>query len=145
MPRSTTAAIIPQISVEDSPSRRRSFSLGPLSSSFFYFFISCSLFSLPFFVMLSITAVLFVFSFMAVALCRPSAARPGMILRDVHPTIPEGYSAGGNAPPSGSTLRLTLAMPHSNISGLSAALMDVSDPTSQNYGRHLSKADVCAQ
>ncbi|RPD69200.1 family S53 protease-like protein [Lentinus tigrinus ALCF2SS1-7] len=44
--------------------------------------------------------------------------------------------------PSTSSLQLTLALPPTNIDGLHAALYDVSDPKSPNYGKHLSKAEV---
>ena len=88
------------------------------------------------------TAALFVFSLMTLTLGRPSVTRSEMVVRDEHPSIPKGYSAGGDAPLPGDTLRLTLAMPQTNVSGLHAALMDVSDPASESYGRHLSKAEV---
>ena len=96
------------------------------------------------FIMVSTTAALFVFSLMTLTLGRPSVMRSEMVVRDEHPSIPKGYSAGGDAPLPGATLRLTLAMPQTNISGLHSALMDVSDPSSENYGRHLSKAEVRA-
>ncbi|CDO70822.1 hypothetical protein BN946_scf184801.g14 [Trametes cinnabarina] len=41
-----------------------------------------------------------------------------------------------------SSVELTLGLPATNIEGLHAALYDVSDPKSANYGRHLSKAEV---
>ncbi|KAI0331456.1 subtilisin-like protein [Cubamyces sp. BRFM 1775] len=43
---------------------------------------------------------------------------------------------------STSTLQLTLVLPSTNIDGLHAALYDVSDPKSPNYGKHLSKSDL---
>ncbi|KAI0753211.1 family S53 protease-like protein [Daedaleopsis nitida] len=42
----------------------------------------------------------------------------------------------------GSTIVFTLGLPPSNMEGLHAALMDVSDPKSVNYGKHLSKSEV---
>ncbi|RPD61265.1 subtilisin-like protein [Lentinus tigrinus ALCF2SS1-6] len=39
-------------------------------------------------------------------------------------------------------MRLTIAMPQVNESGLYTALLDVSDPTSKNYGRHLSAKEI---
>ena len=42
----------------------------------------------------------------------------------------------------GSSIELTLGLPASNMEGLHAALMDVSDPKSPKYGKHLSKAEV---
>ncbi|KAI0693677.1 Pro-kumamolisin, activation domain-containing protein [Cerioporus squamosus] len=43
---------------------------------------------------------------------------------------------------STSSVQLTLALPPTNINGLHAALYDVSDPKSPNYGKHLSKSEV---
>ncbi|RPD54237.1 family S53 protease [Lentinus tigrinus ALCF2SS1-7] len=48
----------------------------------------------------------------------------------LHPAVPS------------SSLQLTLVLPPTNIDGLHAALYDVSDPKSPNYGKHLSKAEV---
>ncbi|RDX41878.1 family S53 protease [Lentinus brumalis] len=46
--------------------------------------------------------------------------------------------------PASSTLsiQLTLALPPTDVDGLHAALYDVSDPKSPNYGKHLSKSEV---
>ena len=40
---------------------------------------------------------------------------------------------------------MMFALRPANITGLLDTLSDVSNPASTNYGRHLSKADVCAQ
>ena len=48
----------------------------------------------------------------------------------LHPASPE------------STVTLTFALPPNNSDGLHAALMDVSDPASPKYGKHLSKSEV---
>ncbi len=42
----------------------------------------------------------------------------------------------------GSSIELTLGLPPSNVEGLHAALLDVSDPSSHNYGKYLSKSEV---
>ncbi|KAI0788230.1 subtilisin-like protein [Fomes fomentarius] len=42
----------------------------------------------------------------------------------------------------GSSIELTLGLPPSNVEGLHAALLDVSDPDSPNYGKYLSKSEV---
>ncbi|OSD07615.1 family S53 protease [Trametes coccinea BRFM310] len=41
-----------------------------------------------------------------------------------------------------SSVQLTFGLPATNMEGLHAALYDVSDPKSANYGKHLSKAEV---
>ncbi|KAH9941656.1 subtilisin-like protein [Epithele typhae] len=91
------------------------------------------------------TAALFVFSLVTLSLGRPSIiTRSEMIVRDEHPAVPKGYSPSGPAPAANQTLRFMLAMPQTNVPALHDALMDVSDPDSANYGRHLSKAQVAA-
>ncbi|RDX41880.1 family S53 protease [Lentinus brumalis] len=42
----------------------------------------------------------------------------------------------------GQSISLTFGLPPTNIEGLHAALYDVSDPTSSNYGKYLTKAEV---
>ncbi|KAM5534011.1 hypothetical protein V8D89_012331 [Ganoderma adspersum] len=79
------------------------------------------------------------------ALGRPSATHSRFVLRDQHGAVPLGFnshSSGGFpfVPPG--MLRLTIALPQQNTSGLHAALLDVSDPASENYGHHLSKGEV---
>ncbi|KAI9064942.1 subtilisin-like protein [Trametes sanguinea] len=44
--------------------------------------------------------------------------------------------------PATSSVQLTIGLPPTNVDGLHAALYDVSDPKSENYGKHLSKAAV---
>ena len=75
---------------------------------------------------------------------------PGMrshspfVVRDQKNSVPLGFKSGRapNFIPPG-MLRLTIAMPQSNVTGLQAALLDVSNPNSENYGHHLSKSEVC--
>ena len=66
------------------------------------------------------------------------------VVRDQKNSVPLGFKSGGshNFIPPG-MLRLTIAMPQSNATGLQAALLDVSNPNSENYGHHLSKSEVC--
>ena len=54
-----------------------------------------------------------------------------------HPNFVPLHAASPDA-----TVTLTFALPPTNIDGLHAALMDVSDPASPNYGKHLSKSEV---
>ena len=80
------------------------------------------------------------FTFFAVALGRPALDSHDLVTRSQHDATPSGYVQG--SAPSDSTIRLTIAMPQNNMSGLHAALLDVSDPDSPNYGKHLSKDEV---
>ena len=79
------------------------------------------------------------------ALGRPSATHSRFVLRDQHSAVPLGFKSHGGddsqfLPPG--MLRLTIALPQQNATGLHAALLDVSDPASENYGHHLSKEEV---
>ena len=56
--------------------------------------------------------------------------------------IPSGFSPHARAPHDDHLLRLTIGLPSDNVGALHAALLDVSEPSSPNYGRHLSKAEV---
>ena len=77
------------------------------------------------------------------ALGRPSATHE-FVVRDQHNVVPLGFfNSHPHFPfiPPG-MLRLTVAMKQSNATGLQAALLDVSNPNSENYGHHLSKSEV---
>ncbi|KAH9941646.1 family S53 protease [Epithele typhae] len=56
---------------------------------------------------------------------------------------PSGFIKGGDANDD-DLITLSLALPQSNVAGLHAAVLAVSDPSSANYGKHYSKADVDA-
>ncbi|KAI0690231.1 peptidase S8/S53 domain-containing protein [Cerioporus squamosus] len=56
--------------------------------------------------------------------------------------LPAGYAPHDTAPHPDQDIRLTIAMPQVNESGLYSALLDVSDPASKNYRRHLSALEV---
>ncbi|TFK88148.1 family S53 protease [Polyporus arcularius HHB13444] len=56
--------------------------------------------------------------------------------------LPAGYAPHDTAPQPDQELRLTIAVPQVNESGLYVALLDVSDPASKNYGLHLSAAEL---
>ncbi|KAI0760219.1 peptidase S8/S53 domain-containing protein [Fomes fomentarius] len=75
------------------------------------------------------------------ALGRPSATHSNLVVRDRRSSAPNGFSAHIPFVPPG-MLRLTIGLPQSNATGLQAALQDVSDPNSENYGHHLSKSEV---
>ncbi|KAJ7490733.1 family S53 protease [Mycena latifolia] len=56
---------------------------------------------------------------------------------------PQGFAKVGPAA-SSSSINLRIALPSKDIAGLEKALLDVSTPSSSNYGNHLSKAEVNA-
>ena len=87
------------------------------------------------------TRGLFFVSLFALALSKPMARN--MKVHESREGIPDGFSLRGAAQPE-QTLRLRLALVQSNFPELERQLMDVSTPSSANYGKHLSKADVRA-
>ncbi|KAJ7066405.1 family S53 protease-like protein [Mycena amicta] len=58
-------------------------------------------------------------------------------------SAPHGFSSLGAAP-STHALKLRIALTSNNVSGLESALLDVSTPSSPNYGKHLTKDEVNA-
>ncbi|KAI0327739.1 subtilisin-like protein [Cubamyces sp. BRFM 1775] len=56
-------------------------------------------------------------------------------------SIPSGFASLGPASPD-QTLKLRFALSQTDPEGLIKALYDVSDPSSPNYGKHLSKAET---
>ena len=55
---------------------------------------------------------------------------------------PPGFKEAGVRSQSSQSLRLTIGLSRSNITGLRDALMDVSDPDSPNYGNYWSQEKV---
>ncbi len=80
-------------------------------------------------------------SLIALVLGKPMARN--MKLHESREGIPDGFSLRGAAQPDW-TLKLRLALVQSNLAELERKLMDVSTPSSANYGKHLSKAEVCS-
>lgn len=69
--------------------------------------------------------------------------RSDLVPRSQLPMIPSGFSLHPRALVlDDHVLHLTIGFPSDNVEALHAALLDVSDPSSPNYGRHLSKAKV---
>ncbi|KAF7308336.1 Family S53 protease [Mycena chlorophos] len=58
-------------------------------------------------------------------------------------SAPSGFTSLGSAP-SSQTLNLKIALTSANAPGLEDALLDVSTPSSANYGKHLTKDQVNA-
>ncbi|RDX47318.1 family S53 protease [Lentinus brumalis] len=85
------------------------------------------------------TRGLFFVSLFALALSKPMARN--MKLHESREGIPEGFSLRGAAQPE-QTIKLRLALVQSNLAELERKLIDVSTPSSANYGKHLSKAEV---
>ncbi|KAJ6519079.1 family S53 protease [Mycena sanguinolenta] len=65
------------------------------------------------------------------------------ILHSSRSGTPQGFSSLGAAPPDQS-LKLRFGLASNNAAGLEAALLDVSTPSSANYGKHLTKDEVNA-
>ena len=71
-----------------------------------------------------------------------STACSGMIVRSTRSDVPVGFVHQGPAP-GDKSIPLRIALAQNNIAGLEKALYDVSTPSSPNYGKHLSKEQVC--
>ncbi|RDX44428.1 subtilisin-like protein [Lentinus brumalis] len=65
-----------------------------------------------------------------------------LVVRSQLPTAPRGFIPRSYAVLPDELVHLTIALPQNNISGLHAALLEVSNPDHPNYGRHLSKEEV---
>ena len=91
-----------------------------------------------------VAAGLLVLSLFSPALGRPASPSSGgeglHVLRS-RSNVPTGFSYKQKADQA-QTLTLRIALVQGNTTGLEAALYDVSNPTSVNYGHHLSKAEV---
>ena len=72
----------------------------------------------------------------------PTSGSTRFIVRDQLSAVPAGFRPSGKVVSPNNVLKLTVALPQGNVSGLHAALLDVSDPNSPNYGHHLSKVEV---
>ncbi|EIW61085.1 subtilisin-like protein [Trametes versicolor FP-101664 SS1] len=70
-----------------------------------------------------------------------SAVASTLQLHEARRGIPAGFSIHGAAAPD-TVLNLRMALVQSNFAGLEERLYDVSTPSSANYGKHLSKAEV---
>ena len=83
---------------------------------------------------------LFLTAFIALALANPTTRE--LKVHESRDGLPDGFSFRSAADPV-TTLKLRLALVQSNIAELQSRLLDVSTPTSENYGKHLSKDEVC--
>ncbi len=62
-------------------------------------------------------------------------------LHEARKGVPAGFSLHGAASPD-TVLNLRMALVQNDFPGLEERLYDVSTPSSANYGKHLSKAEV---
>ncbi|EJF57919.1 family S53 protease [Dichomitus squalens LYAD-421 SS1] len=79
-------------------------------------------------------------SLFSLALAAPSLQERRHVVRAVQ-DVPRGFSYLGKASQEQS-LNLRIALVQNNATGLEKALYDVSNPASENYGHHLTKAEV---
>ncbi|KAJ7682849.1 family S53 protease [Mycena rosella] len=89
---------------------------------------------------MSVTS-LFLASIFAVAAAGP--AFQTFVVQESLSGAPAGFAKVAPAAAS-SSLNLRIALPSNDVAGLEKALLDVSTPSSSNYGNHLSKAEVNA-
>ncbi|KAJ7639487.1 family S53 protease [Roridomyces roridus] len=80
-------------------------------------------------------------SFVSLAVASP--AFKTFIAQETIPSAPEGFANLGPAAVD-AVMNLRMALPSKDAAGLHAALLDVSDPKSANYGKHLSKDEANA-
>ena len=81
--------------------------------------------------------------FSSVALGRPTA-HDVLHVHERRTEVPSGFKYVGTADPN-AMLDLRIALVQSDPAGLQAALYDVSTPGSENYRKHLTKAQVRAR
>lgn len=86
------------------------------------------------------TRGLFFASLLALALAKPMGR--SLKVHESREGVPDGFSLQGSASPD-TTLKLRIALVQSNFAELERQLYDVSTPSSVNYGKHLSKSEVC--
>ncbi|KAI1787575.1 family S53 protease [Ganoderma leucocontextum] len=79
-------------------------------------------------------------SLFSLALAAPSLHERRHVVRSVS-EVPHGFSYLQKASQE-QTLNLRIALIQNNATGLEKALYDVSNPASENYGNHLTKAEV---
>lgn len=90
-----------------------------------------------------VAAGLLVLSLFSLALGKPLTLSSERLVVRSQVDVPTGFSYQRKATAE-QTLNLRIALTQNNITGLESALYDVSDTTSENYGHHLTKAEVRA-
>lgn len=79
--------------------------------------------------------------FSSLALGRPTAQSGDVHVLHRRAEVPKGFTYRQKASKE-ATVNLRIALVASNATGLETALYDVSNPASENYGHHLTKAEV---
>lgn len=88
--------------------------------------------------------IMSVTSFFLASILSLAAAGPTFqtfVVQESLSSAPQGFAKVGPAADS-SSLNLRIALPSKDVAGLEQALLDVSTPSSSNYGNHLTKAEV---
>ncbi|KAI0312873.1 Pro-kumamolisin, activation domain-containing protein [Amylostereum chailletii] len=85
----------------------------------------------------------FVFFALVASAAAASLDARDLLLHERRDDVPTGFTNDGAAPAS-TVLRLRLGLVQNDIVGLQDKLIDVSTPSSANYGKHLSKQEVNA-
>ncbi|RPD61263.1 subtilisin-like protein [Lentinus tigrinus ALCF2SS1-6] len=89
-----------------------------------------------------VAAGLLVLSLFSLALGRPTAeSRDNLHVLRSRSAVPSGFTWRQKAS-SETMLNLRIALVQNNATGVESALYDVSNPSSENYGHHLTKAEV---
>ncbi|KAJ7858989.1 family S53 protease [Mycena leptocephala] len=83
---------------------------------------------------------LFLASILSLAAAGPAAFQT-FVVQESLASAPQGFAKVGLAADT-TTINLRIALASSDIPGLEKTLLDVSTPSSSNYGNHLSKAEV---
>jgi tripeptidyl-peptidase I len=81
-------------------------------------------------------------SVVSLACAKPTPVN--LVVHERRDSIPQGF-VRNSAAPQGEMLNLRMALVSNNIPGLEKALFDVSTPSSDMYGQHLSKEEVFQQ
>jgi tripeptidyl-peptidase I len=89
--------------------------------------------------MVAISVFISLVSVLTLACAKP--APRDLVVLERRESVPQGF-VGNGAAPSTTTLNLRIALVSSNIAGLEKALYDVSTPSSDLYGQHLTKEEV---
>ena len=83
------------------------------------------------------------FASLATLVCATPLGPDSLVVFEKIDNAPDGFVHNG--PASDSTdLTLSIALVSSDMDGLEKALYDVSTPSSELYGQHLSKEEVCS-
>ncbi|KDQ10573.1 hypothetical protein BOTBODRAFT_115655 [Botryobasidium botryosum FD-172 SS1] len=79
--------------------------------------------------------------FLALAAASPAIKRRAPMVKDSLPQVPQGWTFH-RAAPAHHMIKLRIGLPQFNFAELEKALYEVSDPTHERYGAHLSKEEV---